>query len=338
MARRLDFEAEYNNRARVPEHPEIQERWSERSKAFRAAAEKAGRALLDQPYGDLERQKFDLFLPEEGADAAPLIVYIHGGYWQRGDREDYACIAETFTKAGLRVAIPSYRLCPDVAVAHIVGDIQEFLVALYDQIPRRALVIGHSAGGHLAAMALATDWSGVEGVPEDLISHAIAISGLFDLQPMLKVSVNDVLCLTEETARAVSPLSGSAPSGFRHLVAAVGAEESAEFIRQSLEVAGRWGEGDVTTECLLVPNANHFTVLDELMRPGSGLYRRVVDLAEAVSDEMGFPASSDSNAVGDASGEGTGGSRAAGTEGEGEAPASAPAGEAESADGDNAPV
>ncbi len=295
MARRLDFEAEYNNRARVPDHPEIQGRWSTRSRAFR---EQAGtHALLDQAYGDLERQKFDLFQPADGAADAPLIVFIHGGYWQRGDRTDYACVAEVFTNAGFRVALPSYRLCPDVAVAHIVGDIQEFLVALFDQIPRRPLVVGHSAGGHLAAMALATDWSDVDGVPNDLVTHAIAISGLFDLQPLLKVSANDVLCLTPETAHAVSPLSGSAPGGDRHLVAAVGADESAEFIRQSLEIAGRWGQDGLTTECMLVPAANHFTVLDELMRPGSGLHRRVVDLAHAVSAEVATALVSTDNAA-----------------------------------------
>ncbi|MEM9026953.1 MAG: alpha/beta hydrolase [Pseudomonadota bacterium] len=280
MARRLDLESEYNARMRVPEYSDIQMRWQSKSADFRTS--RADLQHLDQDYGDMERQAYDLFLPDQGGDEAPLIVFIHGGYWQRGNRTDYACIAEPFVAAGYRVAVPSYRVCPDVAIAHIVGDIQEFLVTLYDRIPRRPLVIGHSAGGHLAAMALATDWSGVEGVPADLVTHAVAISGLFDLEPLLHVTENDVLCLTPETAEAVSPLSGSPPPPGRHLVAAVGAEESPEFIRQSLEVSGRWGDLNVTTECLLVPNSNHFTVLDELMRPGSGLFQRVCAMADAI--------------------------------------------------------
>lgn len=285
MAQRLDYEAEYNARAAVPEHEEIRAGWIARSEAFRNS--RGEKAQLDLSYGEFDRQKFDLFLPDEDPDTAPLIVYIHGGYWQRGHHTEYALIGETFTKAGFRVAVPSYRICPDVAVAHIVGDIQEFLASLYDRIPRRPLVIGHSAGGHLAAMALATDWSDVDGVPNDLVTHAISISGIFDLQPLLKTSANQVLCLTPETAEAVSPLSGSAPPPGRHFVAAVGAKESPEFIRQSLEIAGRWGEAGVTTECVLVPNANHFTILDELMKPGSGLYQRVIALAAAVDAGSG---------------------------------------------------
>ena len=281
MAQRLDFEAEYNARARVPEHPDIQARWHSGSAAYRDAS--GARAALDLPYGEHERQHYDVFSPEGAGDDTPLMVFIHGGYWQRGDRKDYSCLAEPYNARGIRVALPSYRICPEVGVVDIVEDIRSFLVTLYRQFQTAPLVVGHSAGGHLAAAMLATDWSKVDDVPDDLVTHAVSISGIFDLSPLVTVSVNEVLGITEDTADAASPLAWAPPPAGRHLVAVAGAGESQEFIRQSLEVAGRWGDEGVTTECVMVPNTNHFTVVDCAMKPGNGLFERIAELALAKS-------------------------------------------------------
>ena len=277
MARRLDMEAEYNARARVPEHPDIQARWHSGSAAYRDAS--GARAALDLPYGQHERQHYDVFSPEHAGDDAPLMVFIHGGYWQRGDRKDYSCLAEPYNARGIRVALPSYRICPEVRVVDIIDDLRAFLVTLYKQFGQAPLVVGHSAGGHLAAAMLATDWSTVDGVPDDLVTHAVSISGIFDLSPLVTVSVNQVLGITADTAEAARPLAWAAPPAGRHFVAVAGAGESEEFIRQSLEVAGQWGQDGVVTECVLVPSTNHFTVVDCAMRPGNGLFERIAELA-----------------------------------------------------------
>src|SRR5262249_26971239 len=110
----IDYEAEYNNRRRVPEYPEIAERWALLANAYRLA----GDAELDQAYGTRERQRYDLFHAAD-KDAAPLVVYIHGGYWQRGDRKDYSFVARELNANGITVAIPSYTLSPAVSVMEI---------------------------------------------------------------------------------------------------------------------------------------------------------------------------------------------------------------------------
>src|SRR5262245_18836826 len=270
----LDYELEYNNRRRVPEHVEINARWQTASAAYRAAA----RADLDQTYGPGDRHRFDLFLAGE-ADA-PLVVYIHGGYWQRGDRTDYAFLAQALNARGLDVALPSYSLCPAVSVMDIIAELRSFLVALWKKTGKHALLTGHSAGGHLTAAMLATDWSGEAGVPTDLVRTGIAISGVFDLPPLVGTSLNEALRLDVPAARAASPLFWPPPKG-RLLVAAVGAAESAEFLRQSRDITTRWQSGGVSCQYLEVPGANHFTAVDALVDPESALSARLAQCARA---------------------------------------------------------
>src|ERR1700704_4822703 len=146
----LDLEAEYRAGLRVPEYVEIMARWKLASRALRDAA----RCALDQPYGPGERQRYDLFLAD--ARAAPLVVFIHGGYWRMGDRQDCEFIARAFTASGIDIAFPSYSLCPAVSVLQIVDELRRCLAALWARTRKRPIVIGHSAGGHLTAAMLAT--------------------------------------------------------------------------------------------------------------------------------------------------------------------------------------
>lgn len=277
-----ELEAQYDNRAMVPVWPELMARWQESSAALRR--ETAHSAAFDLEYGAAARNRYDLFEARPRRHHAPLVVYIHGGYWMRGDRKDYSLVARALLAAGCDVAIPSYTLCPDIDVAGIVSQMQAFVVALWRRKGRRPMVVGHSAGGHLAAALLATDWArvaGGEGVPADLVRSAYAVSGVFDLAPLLATSHNAVLRLTEASARAASPIHGPVPGGERQLVAAVGANESREFVRQSLEMAQAWSARGIAAECVLIPAANHFTVVDELCRPAGATCRRVIDLARA---------------------------------------------------------
>lgn len=274
----IDYEREYNNRLRVPEHVNITPRWQQASAAYRSTA----RVDLDQPYGPGERHRYDLF--RCGSDDAPLAVYIHGGYWQRGDRKDYSFVADKLNAAGIDVALPSYSLCPAVSVMEIVAELRLCLAAVWRKTGQYPVVTGHSAGGHLTAAMVGTDWSKVSGVPGDLVRAGVAISGVFDLAPLISTSINDLVGLDDTSAPAASPLLWPPPKG-RSLVAAVGGAESSEFLRQSREIAESWGRAGLATECLVVPAADHFTVVDELSRPASPLFARVAALARQVRRE-----------------------------------------------------
>jgi arylformamidase len=276
----IDYEAEYNNRKRVPEHPEIMERWNTLSAAYRLE----GQPETDKSYGSRERQRYDLF---KAGEDAPLVVYIHGGYWQRGDRKDFSFVAKEFNAGGLAVAMPSYSLCPAASVAEIVDEMVLFLAALWKKTRKHPVVIGHSAGGHLAASMVATDWSRVAGVPADLVRAGCAISGVFDLPPLVGTSLNEALGLTNGTARAASPRFRPAPAKGRRFVAAVGGAESGEFLRQARDIVDHWKQAGVDAEYLEVPGANHFTILDELTNPASPLFLHVAALAREVNGDGG---------------------------------------------------
>ena len=193
----------------------------------------------DRPYGGRERQRYDLFVASSGS--APLVVYIHGGYWQRGDRKDFSFVARELNANGITVAIPSYSLCPAASVMEIIDEMALCLVALWKKLRRRPLVIGHSAGGHLSAAMLANDWGRVAGVPADLVRAAYGLSGVYDLAPLIGTSLNEALYLSTGIARAASPIFRPAPPKGRRFVAAVGGDESGEFLRQSREIAQTWG-------------------------------------------------------------------------------------------------
>lgn len=269
----IDHEAEYNNRLRVTEYPAIVARWQ----AASATAREAAGAELAQPYGAGERQRYDLFHAAERT--AALVVFIHGGYWQLGERQLYSFLAGALATAGVDVAVPSYSLCPAVSVMQIVDELRRCLAALWTRTGQHPVVIGHSAGGHLTAALLATDWHQVPGVPADLVRAGCAISGVFELAPLIATSFNAALRLDPETAAAASPLRWPPPPRGRMLVAAVGGDETGEFHRQSRSLVEAWGGAGVETEYLPVAGTNHFTILDELTNPGSALFGRVVSLA-----------------------------------------------------------
>jgi len=267
----MDLEAEYNNRARVPEHLEIRAGWQREAAKYRASQ----RSELDLPYGTGERKKFDLFHPDSGP-GSEVVVYIHGGYWQYGEREEYSHIAAPFTASGLSVAVVSYGLCPETTLPEIIEQLRASMIAVWKKTGARPIVTGHSAGGHLAAAMLVTDWSEFDGVPQDLVRNACAISGVFDLEPLLHIGMNENLKLTEATVDEVSPIKWTVSGEGRRLVVTVGGAESSEFLRQSRELATVWGEAGIATEYLEVENGNHFTVVEAMMRPDGEIAQRVL--------------------------------------------------------------
>jgi arylformamidase len=270
----LDYEAEYNNRRRVPESSAIALRWQAASAAYVRSAD----AERDQPYGQGERQRYDLFRARRPRPA--LIVYIHGGYWQRGDRKDYAFVAEAFNAAGIDVAVPSYSLCPTATVLEIIAEMRLCLAALWRKTRMRPVVVGHSAGGHLAAALLATDWQKAVALRDSPVAAACAISGIFELEPLVTTSLNEALHLDAAAATAASPLLWPPPARDRTLIAAVGELESSEFHRQSRCIAARWGSAGLDTDYLSVPGTNHFTIVDQLVDPASLLFGRIMELVQ----------------------------------------------------------
>jgi arylformamidase len=277
----MDIEAEYDNRARVPEYEQIFLRWARDAENYRADALEEDRAELGLSYGDTPRQTVDLFLPQGGA-AAPLALFVHGGYWRSLDPSLFSHLARGLNARGVAVAVTGYDLCPIVTIADIIEQIRRVCVFLWQRRGQRMLVYGHSAGGHLAACMVATDWPSLyPKVPADLIPAGYVASGLFDLSPLLKTSVNQDLKLDAETARAVSPQFWPLPRG-RVLNAVAGALESDEFRRQSRAVAETWKQAGAETSFAEIAGANHFTIADVLADPESSMTARVVELAQRI--------------------------------------------------------
>ena len=271
------LDAQYNNRARIPEHPTILREWDERSHHARASLA----CELDLAYGPLPNERLDVFTPR--AAGAPVLVYIHGGYWRALDKRDQSFVATPFVGAGAMVVLPNYALCPAVRIDDIVLQLVPSLAWVWRHAAEhggdrsRIVVAGHSAGGHLAAMMLTCRWPVVApDLPADLVQSALAVSGVFELEPLRHAPfLAGDLRLDAASARRLSPAVMPAPEG--RLVAVVGADESEEFKRQNATIAAAWGPRAVTV-CEEVPGRHHMNVLHELAEPSSRTHRLALQL------------------------------------------------------------
>jgi arylformamidase len=266
----IDYEVEYNNRARVPENPAIMAGWARDAAAYRA--EHAPRQMA---YGRGPRNSVDFFT---GDGQGAVVVFIHGGYWQALDGSSFSHYARGLNAHGVDVAVPSYDLCPQVTVDTIIAEMRAAVRELA-KLGRPLVISGHSAGGHLAACLLATDWQIQNtSLPKHLVIAAYAISGLFDLVPLVGTSINKALGLEEASARAASPLFWKAPE-HGSLDAVVGETESAEYHRQSRTVTGVWARTGLPTRYGIIAGANHFTAIAPLADPASPMVLRLKELA-----------------------------------------------------------
>jgi arylformamidase len=273
-----DFvEREYNLRAAFPDHPQWFERWARESEGARSELD----AKLDLRYGRGPKQTIDLF---PAANPRAALLFIHGGYWRALDKRDHSFVAPPFVARGIGVAVVNYDLCPDVSIARIVDEMREAVAWLRREGARhgvpcdRLVVAGHSAGGHLAAMLLATDWQ-AQDLPQTIIAGAVAVSGVFDLEPLVQVSFNVDLKLDRTRAHAVSPIQLS-PRVRAPLLLAVGEAETSEFIRQSWMLWERWPECHPQGRHgpLFIPERHHYGVISELGDPKSALTREALAL------------------------------------------------------------
>jgi arylformamidase len=271
------FDAQYNNRARIADHAQIMEGWASASALTRAQSA----CTLDLPYGDGAGETLDLF--HAARDDAPVLVFIHGGYWRALDKRDQSFIAASFTGEGALVVLPNYALCPAVSIEHITMQLVRAVAWVYRNAarhggnPKHIVVAGHSAGGHLAAMLLSCDWPAVAAdLPARVVKAALSISGLFDLEPLRHAPfLAPDLKLTPATVRKLSPAGFVRPDGM--LYAVVGADESEEFIRQNELIRQAWGAASVPV-CETIPGRNHLNVLRELADPQARLHRLALEL------------------------------------------------------------
>jgi arylformamidase len=216
---------------------------------------------------------------------APLALFIHGGYWRSLDPSLFSHMARGLNSRGVAVAVVGYDLCPEVTIAEIIEQIRHACLFLWLRTGRRMMIYGHSAGGHLAGAMVATDWhERYPKAPADLVPAAYSISGLFDLTPLVHVTMAQDLQLDDAQARQVSPLFWPAPAG-RVFDAVVGGLESSEFLRQSRVIAEAWGKAGTRTRYEEIAGTNHFTVIDALPDPQSAMVARLAELAQTVQSQ-----------------------------------------------------
>ncbi len=268
----MDLEYEYNVRARVPEHPRHFAQWEEDAASYRRSA----RADYDLHYGARPRNRVDVFWSEQGEGSA-LALFIHGGYWRSFDKTVFSHLARGLNKFGITVAIPSYTLCPTVRVGEIIEELRQAVIFLRNRFKRRLFVFGHSAGGHLAACMAATKWE-LFGQQADLVPAAVAISGVFDLRPLVATSINADLRLDEGTARVWSPLLWPSPQD-KTFEAWVGRQDTDEFLRQSRSIVPVWKAAGIKAHYLEIAGHDHFSVVHPLADPESELAARLANLA-----------------------------------------------------------
>jgi acetyl esterase/lipase len=255
----------YNNTEAVPEAPELSAARAAASAEFRAAH--AGH--LDLAYGETERESWDLFPASE--PGAPCLAFIHGGYWQRNRRQDFAIMAAGARAMGWSAAIVGYTLCPEATMTRIAWQIQSALDWLSAQgsahgIGGPVVLAGWSAGGHLTAL----------GAEHPLVTAAMPISGIFELGPIRDTYLNAACRLTDEEIVELSPIRR--PVVQKPMAVVYGAAELPELSRQSRDFHAHRAAHQAPGPLCPVPGADHFRVLEALRQPDGALLRLAAEL------------------------------------------------------------
>jgi arylformamidase len=257
-----EMEYQYNPRESVPEYPQLAKKRAEQSRRVRESA----KSWLGVPYGSSPREKLDIYPADQ--PGGPVLIYIHGGYWRSGSKEDNCNFVPVFTKRGASVVLVEYDLCPSVTISDIVRQTRSAIVWVYRNIlrysgnPSKIYLSGHSAGGHLTAMALAHDWTS-EGLPRDLIKGAVATSGVYDLDMVMRISVQEEVRLTPELAQENSPFVHP-PLPICPVIVAVGGAEPKGWQQMSEDFFKLCKQRGVDCEYLIIPGANHYTMSEHL--------------------------------------------------------------------------
>ncbi len=271
------LEAEYDLEASVPDFPAYLERYI-------ADSERARKTLTSElgvPYGPTLAETLDVF---PGAAGAPIVIFIHGGYWISLTSEEHSFVAPGLVAAGAAVMVPTYALCPAVTIDDIVRQVRASVAWAYRNGNRysadtsRIVVVGHSSCGHLVARLLQTDWTGEYGLPDSVVTGGCAISGLFDLRPFPYTSIQRDLRFTADEILRNSPIL-NLPVSAPHLLITNGARQPRELRRQSADFFRAWSGVGLSAELWERPEFNHFDELDDLTDPESELTQRIVELS-----------------------------------------------------------
>ena len=258
-----DIERQFNPRAWATD---VEAQHALRGKLSKDARERL-KGEFNIPYGDTPRQALDIYHADNSANKgnAPIVVYLHGGYWRVGEKEKQAILAEPLVQAGFPVVMLGTDLCPAVTLDTIVEQVIRGIVWTAKNAQRiggdgqRIYLYGHSAGAHLAAMALAEDWT-KHGLPADLICGATMVSGIYDVEPVLHISVNDLIKLTPDRVNALSP-QFHPPRKPVPLVLAAGGEEAPGWIAQTEEYGEVCKNAGCAIEFIVVPHEGHFSTI-----------------------------------------------------------------------------
>ena len=271
--RKDELEYQYNPRESVPEFPELSKKRAEESKKARSTL----KSFLNVSYGSCPREVLDIYPADK--PGGPVLVYIHGGYWRSGSKDDNCNFAPAFVKRGATVVLVEYDLCPKVTVSDIVRQTRASIAWVYRNIlryggnPSKFYLSGHSAGGHLVAMALAHDWE-KEGLPRDFIKGAVATSGVYDLDMVLHVSPNEQIRMTPELAKENSPFF-NLPRPICPVLVSVGGAEPDGWKQMSKDFFQLCKERGLECEYLEIPGANHYTMSAHLADPSSPLAKAI---------------------------------------------------------------
>ncbi|MEQ8664726.1 MAG: alpha/beta hydrolase [Rhodospirillales bacterium] len=258
----------FNVRAAVPDHSEVFRNWRQWSDEYK---NQCPAARLDVAYGAGVAERFDLFYPADpGPSPVPAALLIHGGYWQAMDKADVAFAARGFNELGIAVCAVNHTLCPAITLAGIIAQVRKACRWIWSNAPALGIdrghlaIVGHSAGGHLAAMMMCTDWPSFDpAMPHQPFRGCMAISGLFDLARLVNTTINERVGLSSDDATELSPVTRR-PQTDGMIVVPVGGDESAGFHEQAIALRDAWAHFGVEVDVMSIPKCNHFQVFERL--------------------------------------------------------------------------
>ena len=254
------IDAQYNAGAAVPDAAACIAHYAEQSRRARESL----RCTLGVPYGPTRAERLDVFPAD--SPGAPVFVFIHGGYWRSLSAQDFSGVALGLRPLGITTVVVDYALAPAVSIDEITRQARAAVAWVLRHIgehggdPTRVAVGGHSAGGHLAAMCLETDWQGDYGLPRDPLAAAVLVSGLYDLNPLRYSYLQPAIQLDDGVIRRNSPLFAVRRCTTPVLIT-WGEGESSEFARQSSSFHAAWQAAGNVSELVGQPDANHFTAI-----------------------------------------------------------------------------
>ena len=269
------LDREYRARGTVP--VEVFEACIARYGADSARARESLECRTDVAYGETADEVVDIF---PAGDGAPVLFYIHGGYWRMLSQRESAFMAECFVGLGAAVVTVNYSLAPAASLDVIVAQCRRALAWTYREAvsfggdPERIFVTGSSAGGHLTGAMISGGWHADFGVPEDIVKGACAISGIFDLEPIRLSEVNEWARLDAASARRNSPIH-QLPERGCPLIVAYGGNETSEFKRQTDAYARAWRARGFDARHVDMSETNHFDIVFDYQNPEGRLTRAV---------------------------------------------------------------